>query len=81
MARKRKEIDFEASMEELEALVAKMEAGDLKMEEALSLYAQGISLSQTCLEKLNAVEEQMVKIVKEHDGLLKEIQLPLTDKE
>lgn len=81
MARKRKEIDFEASMEELESLVAKLESGELKMEESLALYAQGVALSQSCLEKLNAVEEQMVRIVKEQDGLLKEVALPLTDKE
>lgn len=81
MARKRKEVDFETSLEELESLTARMEAGDLKLEEALALYAEGMNLSKLCLEKLNAVETQMVRIVEEQKGLLKEVQLPASNKE
>ena len=81
MARKRKEVDFETSLEELESLTARMEAGDLKLEEALALYAEGMNLSKLCLEKLNAVETQMVQIVEEQKGLLKEVQLPASNKE
>ncbi len=81
MARKKKEVDFEASLTELEGLVSRMEAGDLKLEEALALYVEGMNLSKLCLEKLNSVEEQMVRIVEEQNGLLKEVQIPTLNKE
>lgn len=81
MARKKKEVDFEASLTELEGLVSRMEAGELKLEEALALYAEGMNLSKLCLEKLNSVEEQMVRIVEEQNGLLKEVQISALNKE
>ena len=48
---------FEQSLSELEALVAKMEAGDLSLDESLRSFERGVALyrgCQTALEQVNA---------------------------
>jgi len=46
-------------MQELEALVARMEAGDLPLDLLLENYERGAALLQLCREKLQAVEDQI----------------------
>ena len=50
---------FEASMEALEALVARMEAGDLPLEQSLREYEHGMELIRACQ---NALDEAQRKI-------------------
>ena len=59
---------FEAGMQELEALVAKMESGEMPLEQLLSGYQRGAALLEFCRGKLQAVEEQ-IKVL--DDGVLK----------
>jgi len=56
---------FEASMEALEALVARMEAGDLPLEESLREYQRGMELIRACQ---NALDEAQRKIENLADG-------------
>ncbi len=44
---------FEEAMKELEATVAKLEAGDLTLEESLALYERGQKLAAFCTQKLD----------------------------
>lgn len=48
--------DFEQSMQALEQLVAKMEAGDMSLEESLAAYERGVSLYQRCQSALEQAE-------------------------
>jgi len=50
---------YEAAMDELEGLVARMEAGELPLDQLLSQYERGAQLLQFCRDKLQAVEDQM----------------------
>jgi exodeoxyribonuclease VII small subunit len=50
---------YEDAMQELEALVARMEAGDLPLDLLLENYERGAALLQLCREKLQAVEDQI----------------------
>ncbi|MCA1789274.1 MAG: exodeoxyribonuclease VII small subunit, partial [Thioalkalivibrio sp.] len=43
---------FEAAMDALEQLVARMEAGDLPLEESLREYQRGMDLVRTCQDAL-----------------------------
>lgn len=52
-------VHYEAAMDELEGLVARMEAGDLPLDQLLSQYERGAHLLQFCRDKLQAVEDQM----------------------
>ncbi|WP_240096976.1 exodeoxyribonuclease VII small subunit [Thermomonas flagellata] len=51
--------NFEASMQELEALVARMEKGDLSLEESLQAYRRGVALYQACEKILKDAELQV----------------------
>lgn len=46
-------LTFEAALKELEELVAKLEAGDLSLEESLDLFERGQKLTDYCTDKLN----------------------------
>jgi exodeoxyribonuclease VII small subunit len=46
------EMSFEKALEELEALVARMEDGKLALEESLAAYQRGAELIKLCESKL-----------------------------
>ena len=53
MAKKsEKTLPFEASLRELEALVEKMEQGELSLEESLQHFERGIQLTRSCQQAL-----------------------------
>ena len=55
-------------MGELEGLVARLESGEMPLEQLLSGYQRGAALLQFCRERLQAVEDQ-IKVL--DDGALK----------
>ncbi|MCD6233457.1 MAG: exodeoxyribonuclease VII small subunit [Candidatus Neomarinimicrobiota bacterium] len=61
-----KKESFEASLAKLEAILKRLETEDVPLEEMLTLYEEGVSLSQTCRKvledarkKLQVISEQM----------------------
>jgi exodeoxyribonuclease VII small subunit len=48
--------DFEHSMQALEDLVARMEAGELSLEESLAAYERGVGLYRRCQSALEQAE-------------------------
>jgi exodeoxyribonuclease VII small subunit len=67
VVRKKQGVDFEASLEELEGLVERMEEGELSLEESLKTYERGIALSRACQKSLDTAE-QRIQILSEKDG-------------
>lgn len=67
MAGSKKTPDFEQSLAALEALVARMEAGELSLEESLKAFEEGIKLTCECQTRLSEAE-QRVQILLEQDG-------------
>lgn len=59
--------DFEQALKELEAIVERMEQGDVALEESLRQFERGIALTRTCQEALKAAE-QRVQILIEENG-------------
>lgn len=59
--------EFENALGELEQLVARMERGDLSLEDSLQAFEQGISLTRQCQQAL-ASAEQRVQILLEQNG-------------
>jgi exodeoxyribonuclease VII small subunit len=47
---------FEASLKELEEIVARMERGDLPLEESLKLFERGVTLTRECRGSLENAE-------------------------
>lgn len=58
----KKAMTFDAAMARLEEVVARMEAGDLELEQALTLYEEGIGLVRACSEKLENAQQKMQKL-------------------
>jgi len=54
-----KDLSYEQSLEELERLVASMEAGQLPLDQLLTHYQRGAELLKQCREQLQAVEQQV----------------------
>jgi exodeoxyribonuclease VII small subunit len=50
---------FEESLAELEALVERMETGDLTLEDSLGAFERGIALTRTCQQALRAAEQRV----------------------
>ena len=50
---------YEAALAELEALVAKLESGDMPLAQLLTGYQRGAELLAFCRDQLQAVENQI----------------------
>lgn len=56
--------DFEGSLEELEALVERLERGDLPLEEALASFERGVALTRRCQGALAAAQQKVEILLK-----------------
>jgi exodeoxyribonuclease VII small subunit len=59
--------DFERSLAELEAIVDKLEAGDLSLDESLKQFERGVQLTRVCQSALKQAE-QKVEILMRKSG-------------
>jgi len=50
---------YEAALQELEQLVAKLESGDMPLAQLLTQYQRGAQLLKFCRDRLEAVEGQI----------------------
>jgi exodeoxyribonuclease VII small subunit len=65
MARKQQEaLAFEKSLKELETLVAKMEQGNLSLEESLRDFERGVQLTRACQQALKEAEQKVEILLK-----------------
>ena len=55
-------LSFEAALKELEAIVAKLERGDVPLEESIAIYERGEALKKRCEALLAEAEERVEKI-------------------
>jgi exodeoxyribonuclease VII small subunit len=53
---------FEASLASLEAVVAKLESGELELEQALAAFEEGVALARRCSSRLEAAELRIKKL-------------------
>lgn len=68
MARK-KTVSFEDSLQELEQLVKKMDAGELDLEQSLQAFEQGVRLIRDCQQALQKAEQKVQQLM-ENNGEL-----------
>jgi exodeoxyribonuclease VII small subunit len=55
-------LTFEEAFGELEATVQRLEAGNLTLDEAITLYQRGMQLAQRCSVALDAAELQVEEL-------------------
>ena len=64
------DLSFEAALEKLEDVLKKLERSDCPLEEALSLFQNGMQLVQFCRGKLNDVESKISILLKESETFI-----------
>jgi exodeoxyribonuclease VII small subunit len=62
---------FEDALSKLEKIVAKLEGGDVPLEESLKLFEEGIRLSRLCNQKLDEAEKRVEILLKNKEGVLR----------
>ncbi len=55
---------FEEALERLEKIVTQMESGDLKLEDSLKLFEEGMKLTRVCHQRLDEVEKKVKQLLK-----------------
>lgn len=61
--------NFEAGLNELEAVVKELESGDLPLERALDLFEKGVALSESCRKQLEEAETRVEMLVRKGDRI------------
>ena len=61
-------LKFEDALAELEAIVDKLERGDVGLDESIKVYERGEALRARCDELLKAAEAKIEKIKLSRDG-------------
>jgi exodeoxyribonuclease VII small subunit len=57
------DVSFERALGRLNEIVAKLEAGDLVLEDSLRLFEEGVTLARVAQEKLDAAERKVEELL------------------
>ena len=61
-------MSFEDALTELEQIVRRLEAGQVRLDEAILCYERGTQLKRHCERKLNEAQQRVDRIVAGPDG-------------
>ena len=61
---------FEESLKQLETIIARLEKGDLPLEESVRMFEEGIRLSNACKTDIEAAEGKVQILLKQKDGTI-----------
>jgi len=65
-------LKFEEALARLEAIVGRLEGGDLPLEESLNLFEEGVRLTRHCSRRLSEAERKVSILLKNAQGQLEE---------
>jgi exodeoxyribonuclease VII small subunit len=65
---KKKTEKFEDALKQLQAIVDKLERGDLPLEDALESFTEGVRLVRFCHQKLEEAESKVQMLLKDEQG-------------
>ena len=60
--------DFEAALAELEAIVQRLEQGELSLEDSLRQFERGVALTRSCQKALQQAEQKIRVLSRSADG-------------
>lgn len=63
-----RELTLDETFERLETAIGKLEQEDISLEESFRIYKEGMKLIQSCNEKIDKVEKEVLKL-NENDKL------------
>ncbi len=61
-------MSFEEALKDLEAIVQRLESGEISLEESIEVYSRGTQLKRHCEAKLRAARQRVEKIVADSEG-------------
>ena len=67
---KSNEMSFEESLKELEAIVRRLEMGDVPLDDAIDEFHKAMVLVKTCDKKLGEAKESIAHLVKENGDII-----------
>ena len=70
---------FEEAIKELETIVQTLEKGDASLEQSLTLFKRGVSLTEYCNKKLNEAQGVVSLLTRNKYGDLQEVPLDTSD--
>ncbi|MBF0145529.1 MAG: exodeoxyribonuclease VII small subunit [Magnetococcales bacterium] len=59
-------LNFELALTRLEALVRKLEEGNISLEEGLAAFEEGTALSRLCQQRLDQAEKRIEELMEQH---------------
>ncbi len=68
VATRKKPVNFEDSLSQLEELVAALESGDLSLEDSLKAFEKGIRITRECNESLKAATQRVELLTRNSAG-------------
>ncbi|HUG47253.1 MAG TPA: exodeoxyribonuclease VII small subunit [Candidatus Limnocylindria bacterium] len=74
-------LPFDRALAELQTVVSRLEAGNLPLEESISLYEQGVLLHEHCARALSQAELRVQRLVESAGGQLRTLDLSLGEAE
>ena len=63
-------LSFDAALEQLQAVVTRLESGNLPLEESIALYERGVALHDQCARLLTDAELRVQRLVERAGGRL-----------
>ncbi|MFH0796512.1 MAG: exodeoxyribonuclease VII small subunit [Candidatus Omnitrophota bacterium] len=64
----KKSLKFEDALKRLEEIVAKLETGNLPLDESLKLFEEGVTLVRFSNEKLTEAQQKVALLLKDQEG-------------
>ena len=64
-------LTFEAGMRELEGIVARLEQGNLPLEDSLAAFESGVAILRVLHARLEEVERRVQILMRDADGVLR----------
>lgn len=74
----KKKLTFEERLQQVEALIAKMESGEMPLEEAMQQYEAGLN-ALNALEKELTAAQQRLTVLRQQSG--EDIEVPMEEKQ
>jgi exodeoxyribonuclease VII small subunit len=66
------EAPFEATLAQLEELVARLESGELPLDEALRSFEQGVRLTRECQNALTSAQQKVQQLLQRGESFVAE---------
>ena len=70
--KRKKQLTFEAALEQLNTIIAELEAEGVSLDRSLELFADGRRLAERCHDLLSEAEQKVKTLVKTAEGFREE---------